>query len=188
MTRLIAGSAGGRRLRVPVGAVTRPTADRTREALFSALGDLAGARVLDLYAGTGALGLEALSRGAGIAVLVERDPRVLAVLRDNARLLALPGAVVIGAPVARFLAGVAPAGAPRAVLAGGADLVFLDPPYAQPVDPDLVALTGGGWLAPAARVVVERGVRDPGPDWPPGLLPERDRRYGEARLWYGRRS
>ncbi|MBU2075293.1 MAG: RsmD family RNA methyltransferase, partial [Actinobacteria bacterium] len=98
MTRIIGGSAGGRRLETPRGEATRPTSDRVREALFSAVeswcGTLSGLRVLDLYAGSGALGLEACSRGADHALLVERDRRTAAVITANARTLGLPGARV----------------------------------------------------------------------------------------------
>jgi 16S rRNA (guanine966-N2)-methyltransferase len=161
---------------VPPGEVTRPTSDRAREGLFSSLQsllDLEGAHVLDLYAGSGALGLEALSRGAATATLVEADPRVLAVLRRNVDGLDLP-AEVVAQDVAAFLAG-----PPRAY-----DLVVLDPPYELDVDPVLAA------LVPFAGdvVVVERRTRGPAPTWPEGLVPERSRRYGEATLWYGSRS
>jgi 16S rRNA (guanine966-N2)-methyltransferase len=161
---------------VPPGEVTRPTSDRAREGLFSSLQsllDLEGARVLDLYAGSGALGLEALSRGAAAATLVEADPRVLAVLRRNVAELGL-AADVVEQDVAAFLAG-----PPRAY-----DLVVLDPPYELDVDPVLAA------LVPFAGdvVVVERRTRGPAPTWPEGLVPERSRRYGEATLWYGSRS
>src|SRR4051794_34321986 len=87
--RVIAGTLGGRRLKTPAGRGTRPTSDRVREALFSMLGELGGARVLDLFAGTGALGIEALSRGAGRAVFVERDTRAAAVLSENLAALGL---------------------------------------------------------------------------------------------------
>lgn len=183
MTRIIAGTAGGRRLKVPPGKGTRPTADRTREALFSALVarmDLDGAAVLDLYAGSGALGLEALSRGAAQALLVESDPRALAVLRDNVAVLGLPGATVLG----RMAAAVVAEPAPRPH-----DLLVADPPYALPageVAAVLVAAAAGGWLAPDAVVALERSSRDRPWSWPPGFAPITDRRYGEATLWYAR--
>ena len=108
MTRIIGGSAGGRRLETPRGEATRPTSDRVREALFSAVeswcGTLSGLRVLDLYAGSGALGLEACSRGADHALLVERDRRTAAVITANARTLGLPGARVVAASVGTVLA------------------------------------------------------------------------------------
>lgn len=161
---------------MPPGELTRPTADRAREGLFSSLQsllDLDGATVLDLYAGSGALGLEALSRGAASATLVESDPRVLAVLRRNVAALELP-AQVVDQDVRAFLAG-----PPRAY-----DLVVLDPPYEVDVDPVLAALVP--WAGDV--VVVERRTRGPAPTWPEGLGAERSRRYGEATLWYGSRS
>ena len=178
MTRIVAGTHRGRRLDVPAGSGTRPTADRAREGMFSSLQsllDLDGARVLDLYAGSGALGLEALSRGAARATLVESDERALVALRANAERLALP-ADVVAQPVERFLAG------PPAPY----DLVVLDPPYELDVDPVLAALPP--WLAEDAVVVVERRRRGPAPAWPPGVVEERSRAYGEAVLWYGSRS
>ncbi|MDP9496697.1 MAG: 16S rRNA (guanine(966)-N(2))-methyltransferase RsmD [Actinomycetota bacterium] len=178
MTRIVSGTAGGRRLQVPRGHRTRPTADRTREALFSSLQslvELPGARVLDLYAGSGALGLEALSRGAAAATLVDSDERALAALRANVRALGLP-AEVVGLPVERFLSR-----DPQAY-----DLVLLDPPYAAEVDPVLAALVP--WVAPDGVVVVERSARSPEPGWPDGLGALRSRRYGETLLWYGSRS
>jgi 16S rRNA (guanine966-N2)-methyltransferase len=184
MTRIVGGVAGGRRLAVPAGRDTRPTSDRAREALFSALeartGGLAGARVLDLYAGSGAVGLEALSRGAALAALVESDARAVRVLRENVAALALLEAQVVARPVAAYLAG-----APVAPF----DVVFADPPYALPAA-ELAALLAGagerGWIAPGAVVVVERASRDPAWQWPEGLTADRDRRYGEATLWYAR--
>jgi 16S rRNA (guanine966-N2)-methyltransferase len=161
---------------VPPGEVTRPTSDRAREGLFSSLQSLLaleGATVLDLYAGSGALGLEALSRGASAATLVESDPRVLTVLHRNVATLELP-AQVVEQDVERFLAG-----PPQAY-----DVVLLDPPYELDVDPVLAALVPFA----ADVVVVERRTRGPVPTWPAGLVAERSRRYGEATLWYGSRS
>lgn len=177
MTRIVAGSHGGRRLAVPAGTGTRPTSDRAREGLFSSLQslrDLQGARVLDLYAGSGALGLEALSRGAASATLVENDRRALEALRRNVAELALP-AVVVHADVAAYL-GRHPGEA--------FDVVLLDPPYDLDVDPVLAALPP--WLAPGAVVVAERRSRGPAPQPPEALEPLRCRRYGEAALWYFR--
>ena len=174
MTRIIAGTHRGRQLAVPPGAVTRPTSDRAREGMFSSLQsllDLEGAVVLNLYAGSGALGLEALSRGAASATLVESDERALAVLRRNTETLGLP-AVVVGLEVERFLAGT-----PEPY-----DLVLLDPPYELEID--LAALVP--WAADV--VVVERRSRGPQLTWPAGLEAVRSRRYGEATLWYGSRS
>jgi len=175
VTRIVAGSAGGRQLAVPKRG-TRPTSDRVREALFSAVEaalDLDGARVLDLYAGTGALGLEALSRGAATAVLVESDAGALAVLRKNIAAVGLPGAVARPGKVAAVLA--TPPEEPF-------DLVLADPPYALDPTPDLAALVANGWLAPGALVVVERARRSGPPTWPDGLTPDRTRRYGDTEL------
>lgn len=183
VTRIVGGTAGGRRLRVPPGRGTRPTSDRAREGLFSALealcGPLTGLRVLDLYAGSGALGLEALSRGAGRAVLVEGDARAARVARDNAAALGLAGVEVRAEPVERLLQ--VPPEAPY-------DVVLADPPYASEVAPVLAQLVAHGWLAARAVVVVERSSRDPDLVWPDGIEAVRARRYGEATLWYGRRS
>jgi 16S rRNA (guanine966-N2)-methyltransferase len=184
VTRLISGVAGGRRLKVPRAGV-RPTGDRAREGLFNSLGsllDLDGARVLDLYAGSGALGLEALSRGAVEAVFVESGAGVLPVLRGNIAAVGLPGAVVLPGSVPTVVGGAATA---------AFDLVFADPPYAAPVEEVLSVLRSlidGGWLAPDAVVVVERSSRERPWEWPTPLLGLRDRRYGEAVLRYGRLS
>ena len=182
MTRIISGTARGRRLAVPASGV-RPTGDRAREGLFNSLGsllDLDGARVLDLYAGSGALGLEALSRGAAEAVLVENGPRVLPVLRANVANLGLPGARVVAGSVPAVVAGAA---------LGSFDLVLADPPYAVGVPQVLgvlQALSDGGWFAAGAVVVVERSSREEPFGWPTPLTGLRDRRYGEALLRYGR--
>lgn len=182
MTRIIAGTAGGRRLAVPPRG-TRPTSDRVREALFSALEHdpgLGGAAVLDLCAGSGALGLEALSRGAGHALLVESDRRAAGVLRRNVADLGLPGAEVRAAPAAAVLG----APAPRPY-----DVVLVDPPYDVPdaeVAGWLAAAQAHGWLAGGAVVVVERrsGAAFP---WPPPLEGVRERRYGDTVLHIGTR-
>ena len=174
MTRIVAGEHRGRRLQVPPGTTTRPTSDRAREGLFSSLQsllDLEGATVLDLYAGSGALGLEALSRGAARATLVDDDPRAVAVLRANAAALGV-AADVVDAQVQRFLAG------PPVVH----DLVVLDPPYELDVEPVLAGLRP--WVADGGVVVVERRTRGPELVAPEGLVVERSRRYGEATLWY----
>ena len=176
MPRIIAGAARGRRLAAPAGPGTRPTADRAREGLFSTLQsllDIDDARVLDLYAGTGALGLEALSRGAASTTLVEDDPGALRVLRENVAAVGLPGAHVVAERVERFLAGAAE---PRY------DLALLDPPYELDVVPVLAALHP--WLAGDAVVAVERRTRDGELRWPDGYEALRSRRYGEATLWY----
>jgi 16S rRNA (guanine966-N2)-methyltransferase len=182
MTRLISGVAGGRRLTVPPSGV-RPTGDRAREGMFNSIGtllDLEGAAVLDLYAGSGALGLEALSRGAREVVLVENGPRVLPVLRANVAAVGLPGARVVAGSVPTVVAGAPPA---------RFDLVLADPPYAVPAEEVrgvLSALVTGDWLAPGAVVVVERSSRERSWEWPTPLTGIRERRYGEALLRYGR--
>ena len=175
--------AGGRRLRVPPGNGTRPTSDRAREGLFasllSALGGLSGLRVLDLYAGSGAVGLEALSRGAAGVLLVESDARAAAVAKANAAVVALPGAAVAVMRVERLLA--------RPPDGDRYDLVFADPPYAVTGAAVTAVLgqLGDGWLADGALVVVERATRSGPVDWPPGYAPGKSRRYGEATFWYG---
>jgi 16S rRNA (guanine966-N2)-methyltransferase len=183
MTRIIGGSAGGRRLKAPSGDRTRPTSDRVREALFSSLdadlGSLAGLRFLDLYAGSGAVGLEARSRGAGVVTLVEQDRRTAALIRDNLRSLGFSQVEVVAGAVSRVLAA-----SPRAPY----DVVFLDPPYTlgdDEVVADLRALLEHRWLAEGAVVVVERSSRSGAPVWPDGLVPARSRKYGETTLWYG---
>ncbi|MGI5480409.1 16S rRNA (guanine(966)-N(2))-methyltransferase RsmD [Streptomyces lavendofoliae] len=185
MTRVIAGAAGGRRLAVPPGNGTRPTSDRAREGLFSTwealLGTLDGIRMADLYAGSGAVGLEALSRGASHALLVEADQRAARTVRENVRALGLPGAEVRAGKAEQIVTGPAPA-APY-------DVVFLDPPYAVS-DGDLgeilLTLRTKGWLAAGALVTVERSTRGGEFAWPDGFEPLRARRYGEGTFWYGR--
>ncbi|SEG92568.1 16S rRNA (guanine966-N2)-methyltransferase [Actinacidiphila yanglinensis] len=185
MTRVIAGAAGGRRLAVPPGNGTRPTSDRAKEALFSTWeslrGTLEGARVLDLYAGSGAVGLEALSRGAAHVLLVESDPRAARIVRENAAALKLPGAEVRPARAEKAVAA-APSGPAY-------DTVFLDPPYDVPdaeLREILLTLVANGWLAAEALVTVERRTRGGAFGWPDGFAAVRSRTYGEATLWYGR--
>ena len=185
MARVIAGEARGRRLAVPGGRDTRPTSDRAREGLFATItsitGSLAGARVLDLYAGSGAVGLEALSRGAGHVLLVESGGRAVRVIRANIEAVGLPGAEVITDRVERVLT--------RGPVGGRYDIVFVDPPYALADDEVarmLTALADRGWLVPGALVVVERATRSGPVSWPAGFEPDRARRYGEATFWYGR--
>ena len=154
-----------------------------REALFSAVeawcGSLHGLRFLDLYAGSGAVGLEAWSRGAGVVTLVEHDRRTAALIARNAHSLGFARADVVPGAVAPTL---------RRPPAAPYDVVFLDPPYELGEDDlatDLAALVDHGWLVPGALVVVERSARSPGPVWPPLLDDHRERRYGETVLWYG---
>ncbi|MBE7188767.1 16S rRNA (guanine(966)-N(2))-methyltransferase RsmD [Jatrophihabitans endophyticus] len=181
--RIVAGLAKGRRLSSPA-AGTRPTSDRAREAMFNTLAStirLDGARVLDLFAGTGAVGLEALSRGAAEAVFVEKNRAALDVLRRNVDAVGLPGAVIDPRHVSL-------------VLGGGTDapfdLVFADPPYADSdasVEQLLLALCVEGWLAPDGVVVLERSARTPVGDPVASLTPVAEKRYGDSLLWYGRR-
>ena len=176
--RIIAGAARGRPIVAPAGRDTRPTSDRAREGLFSTLATLVeidGARVLDLYAGSGAVGLEALSRGAATAVLVESDMKAATVIRRNVDAVGLPGARVVVDRVERFLAG------ERAAY----DVVFLDPPY-DLADDILTRVLAAVRLTPGGVVAVERSVRSPEPAWPEGVEGVRERRYGDGALWYGR--
>jgi 16S rRNA (guanine966-N2)-methyltransferase len=173
--RVIAGGLGGRRLQAPRGNVTRPTSDRVREALFAMLGELEGACVLDLFAGTGALGIEALSRGARTAVFVERDLGALRILNANLRALEIPGE---SAQVRRgdALAALRSARERKETY----DLVFIDPPYRQAREwgPELSA-TLPVLLGPDARVVVESDRRAP---LQLDLTVERERRYGDTSI------
>lgn len=185
MTRIIAGTAGGSRLQSPVGRETRPTSDRVREALFSRLehdGLLDATRVLDLYAGSGALGLEALSRGARSAVLVEQGQAAARAIRRNLGSTGLGQGEVLADRVERVLA--------RAVVGPAFDLVLADPPYPMPeaaLTEVLGLLVAGHWLATHAAVVVERSTRTPEPTWPRGLESYDERRYGETRIWFAER-
>lgn len=188
MTRVIAGVAGGRRLGVPRGTATRPTSDRAREGLFasvlSELGSLDGKRVLDLYAGSGAVGLEALSRGAGHVLLVESDARAAAVIKANIAVVGMAGASVVTDRAERLLSQ-PPTG--RRGAADRYDLVFADPPYAVAAAAvtRVLTLLAADWLADEALVVVERATRSGPFDWPPGYRQGKSRRYGEATFWYG---
>ncbi len=185
---MIAGEAGGRRLAVPDGRDTRPTSDRAREGLFatvtSIVGPLTGTRWLDLYAGSGAVGLEALSRGAQHVLLVEYGARAARVIRENIEAIGLPGAEVIADRVERVLT----RGPDQAPGSGRYDVVFADPPYAMAdaeVSRMLSLLAGQRWLAPGALVIAERATRSGPARWPDGFVPDRARKYGEATLWYG---
>lgn len=185
VTRIVAGRFGGRRLTAPPGQLTRPTADRVREALFSALEAQVGlvdVRFADLFAGSGAVGLEALSRGAAHTLLVESDPKAARIIRGNIERIGAKGhALLVTAKVGTVLAG-GPASDPY-------DIVFADPPYSlgeEELTAMLSALVSAGWLADDAVIVIERASRSPEPQWVPGVTGERQRRYGETTLWYGR--
>jgi 16S rRNA (guanine966-N2)-methyltransferase len=171
--RVVAGRFGGRRLQAPRGRHTRPTSDRVREALFSMLGPLDGARVLDLYAGSGALAIEALSRGAAAATLVERDARAVAVIRANL------DALELGPEEARVVHATAARAVQDASARGDAyDLVLLDPPYRE--SPGLgreLSQALPAILAPAARVVAESDRREP---LELALRLVSERRYGDT--------
>jgi 16S rRNA (guanine966-N2)-methyltransferase len=171
--RVIAGALGGRRLKAPRGTTTRPTSDRVREALFALLGDVAGATVLDLFAGAGGLGIEALSRGARSAVFIERDPRAVRALTDNLASLGLaaPAAQVRRAEVRSALRSARES-------AETYDLVFIDPPYRRASDLGReLALLLPPLLEPEARIVVESDRRAP-LQLPAPL--ERERSYGDT--------
>jgi 16S rRNA (guanine966-N2)-methyltransferase len=176
--RVIAGEQGGLRLVVPKGARTRPTSDRVKESVFGALGTarLAGARVLDGYAGSGALGIEALSRGAARATLVDRDPRAVDAIRRNLASTRLADrGTVHRRGFGGFLAGRPPE--------SPFDLVFLDPPY-DLAGPELarilLALAAPGWLAPDAGVVIERSAAVGPPTLPEGWRVAWERVYGDT--------
>ena len=184
MSRIISGAAGGTPLSSVPGSLTRPTTDRVKEALFSrldAFGVIAGARVLDLYAGSGSLGVESGSRGAGSVDLVESEAKASAVCQRNADLIngvvGRKAVTVHRSKVEPFL--------DRAAESAAWDLVFLDPPY--PLDE--VALAAvlrklAAHLAPSAVVVVERSSRSPEPEWPAALERFAEKKYGETRLWF----
>jgi 16S rRNA (guanine(966)-N(2))-methyltransferase RsmD len=173
--RVIAGNLGGRRFRAPRGRGTRPTSDRVREALFMAIEPLAGLRVVDLYAGSGALGIEALSRGAARADFVESDRAALAALEENLRGFGLTGN-----------ARVWPIGLPRGLARLGAalreaDVVFMDPPYGgEAARATLEALASPLVLGTAARVIAEHHAKDALPESIGRLVRVRQRRYGET--------
>lgn len=171
---------------MPPGNSTRPTSDRAREGLFSALDarlhGLGGMRVIDAFAGSGAVGVEALSRGAAAALLIESDQRAAEVIRANLRTLGVPGGRLLTDRVERVAAQDC-AEPPYHVL-------FLDPPYAleaKAVGELIADFARHGWLAGGAVVCVERASRDPEFAWPDGFDPLRSRKYGEGTLWYGHR-
>ena len=184
VTRIISGAAGGTPLAAVPGSLTRPTTDRVKEALFSRLDAfdvIAGARVLDLYAGSGALGVESGSRGARAVDLVESDAKASAVCQRNADLingvLGQKTVTVHRSKVEPFL--------DRAAATAAWDLVFLDPPYPLE-DGTLSAVLQklAAHLGPGAVVVVERSSRSPEPGWPEGMTRFAEKKYGETRLWF----
>jgi 16S rRNA (guanine966-N2)-methyltransferase len=181
MPRIVGGRVGGRRLVVPAGRTVRPTSERVREALASALeaglGGLDGRTVLDAYAGSGAVALELLSRGAASATLVEADAGVRRTVNANVTALGLRGAEIVGGKAETVLAGLVERGSAY-------DIVFLDPPYAAPLDdvlPLAAALT-------KEVLVIERATRSGAVKWPDGFTEGQTRRYGDSTLWYGWRS
>lgn len=186
MSRIIAGAAGGSPLVSVPGDGTRPTTDRVKEALFSRLESmnmLAGTRVLDLYAGSGSLGVESASRGAKSVELVEFNDKAAAVCQRNAELVnKLAGSKVVRVQRSRvetFLARVDEAGVDQW------DLVFIDPPYPlTEIELSLVLELLAPRLSPFAVVVVERSSRTPEPAWPAALEKFADKKYGETRLWF----
>lgn len=186
MTRIIAGVARGRRLRVP-GSGTRPTTDRVREAMFSSIESILRAEgrewsdihVLDLYAGSGALGLEALSRGAAHVTFVECARDAVRILRQNVATVGLPGETIVTLPVSKV----------RDVHGLPAGIVFMDPPYDVPaarlID-ELSGLEAAGLLAQNALAVVERPAAQAQSPLPAAWATLSQRRYGDTVLWYGR--
>lgn len=170
--RIIGGTWRGRRLRFPAGTALRPTPDRVRETLFNWLAPrIAASRCLDLFAGSGALGLEALSRGAGSVMFVDQDPRTVRALAATLAEWQARGARVECAEARRYLVG----------LAEPFDIVFLDPPFeAALLEPAAAALEARGWLAPGALVYVECAAREPMPPLPRSWRPFRAGRAGEV--------
>ncbi|MEV3900704.1 16S rRNA (guanine(966)-N(2))-methyltransferase RsmD [Mycobacterium sp. NPDC050551] len=177
MTRLIAGVFGGRRITVPRTG-TRPTTDRVRESLFNVLTarlELAGLSVLDLYAGSGALGLEAVSRGASTVTFVEADRRAAGVIERNIADLGVRNALVRKTGVAAALGGAA----------SPVDLVLADPPYdiaEAEIDEMIALLDSGGWVRTGTVVVIERRASAAPTRWPEHWVPWPQRRYGDTRL------
>ncbi|HEX7209905.1 MAG TPA: 16S rRNA (guanine(966)-N(2))-methyltransferase RsmD [Propionibacteriaceae bacterium] len=189
MSRIIAGSRGGRRISMPPGDRTRPTTDRVREALFSAIAawagtaaapaehSLVGLAFCDLYAGSGAVGLEAASRGANPVLLVERDPRTAQLAKDNAKALGLVVDIVISS-VEQLL---------RRPPTRDFDVVFADPPYeleTAAVSTQLSELVANRWVGPDSLIVVERSRRTPELEWPEVAAERWTRAYGETTLYF----
>lgn len=186
--RIVGGAFRGRALAAPDGRETRPTSDRARQAIFNVLehaswaGPLEGARVLDLYAGSGALGFEAMSRGAGFALFVETDEAARGAVRENAETLGLFGRTRVHR---RSAIDMGPRPGPPA---DAFDLAFLDPPYRKGLgEQTLARLIEGVWLKPGATVVFERGSDEPDIETP-GYERLDARDYGAARVLFLRRS
>lgn len=186
--RIIAGKARGVPIKAPKGNTTRPTTDRVRESLFAILGDLSGARVLDLFAGSGALGLEALSRGAEEALFLEKDRRAVQVIKENlAKTKLAPAGRVIPVDTLRFLAD------PGRYLPESREnyysLVFLDPPYASGLYQKVIGLLAeSGLVAPGGILVVEQAARDEVVPEVGGFLWRRSERYGDTVISFFRRG
>jgi len=182
--RIIAGQHKGRAIAAPKGQSTRPTADRARESVFNVLAhapwapEIEGARVIDLFAGSGALGLEAVSRGAAFCLFVETDEAARGAIRENVDAMGLFGRTRVHRPDATQL-GTRPGADGPAF-----DLAFLDPPYGKGLgETALQRLAEGGWLAPGATVVFERGAEE-GPFGTPGYELLDERAYGAAKVWF----
>lgn len=176
--RIIAGHLRGRRIKAPRGRETRPMRDFVREAVFSMLGDqVKGARVLDLFAGSGSLGLEALSRGAAEAVFVDRGREPVRVIKENLDILGMSGrGRVVRSEILEYLRRSGPPEKPY-------NLIFIDPPFKIDVNYRqqlLKKLTEDGFLGPSSVVVMEAPLRSPTPEPPPGLMFRERRRYGET--------
>jgi 16S rRNA (guanine966-N2)-methyltransferase len=188
--RIVGGAYRGRGLIAPPGAATRPTSDRARESIFNVLehapwsSGLQGARVIDLFAGSGALGLEALSRGAAFCLFVETDPAARGAIRENAEALGAKGELFGRTRIHRRDATDL---GPRPGADGPPfDIAFLDPPYGKGLgERALAELAAGGWLAEGAVVVFERGEAEPSAQIP-GYETLDERRYGAARVLFAR--
>lgn len=186
--RIVSGKFKGRAIKTPEGRTTRPTSDRTRESIFNVLAhaewapSLEGLRVMDIFAGSGALGFEAISRGAAFCLFVETDAQARGVIRDNIETFQLFGITRIHRRSAVDL-GAKPAG-----VGAPFDMVFMDPPYAYNlVPPALEQLIAGDWLKPDALVIAETSVDEPPPETPGwDVLDARD--YGAARVSFLRRA
>ncbi len=175
--RIIGGRHRGRRLETPDWPGLRPTSDRLRETLFNILApEVDGARVLDVYAGTGAVGLEALSRGAASAIFIEKDRRAVALLRRNAASCAAGPCAIVARDAVVAL---------RAPLSGPFDIVFLDPPYADP-SRDAALQLASGHVAPGGVLVLEHATREPAPESAGTLTRTRTKRQGDSSLSFYR--